>query len=285
MGKNDVSAGITCFIDILGFSEKILAATTIDEVTSIKTQLMTIQKEFNFNSKDELIKENRKHSKTTILAFSDCVVVNIPLESKTTKYHGTFDPIMCEFASFAYAQGTCVQNKIFVRGGIDIGWWSHDKHLLVSGSLTRAYKLEAKANVPVIALTPEVYEYFANHKHRKYYSKDVDPLNILRKYESDNLSFWYIDYIKLCVEALGWQRSKHQVQEYREVAFEEKDRIRNDGYVQNTRDWLSSHARIIEEAYSSVTDQKIKDKYIWLSQYHNDIVASYTNFDECICRV
>lgn len=293
MSENEISAGITGFIDILGFSEKVLSAKTTEDVIEIKGQLKTIQEEFNHNSKDGLVNENSKYSKKEVLAFSDSIIVNIPLESDSTTYHGTFDPIMSELAGFAYSQGTCVSQGIFIRGGIDLGWWFHDEHILISDSLTRAYKLEGRANVPVIALTPELYEYFSNHSHRGFYSRDIDPLAMFKKYDESGTMFWFIDYLEICLDALGWQRSKKQIETYHAASIEEKDIIMNEGYALNSRDWLCNHARQIEAAYSEVESSnysndvkdKIKGKYLWLSRYHNDVAALYKDFADCICKL
>lgn len=290
MDIDDISAGITGFIDILGFGGRVLSAKRIDDIKDIKKLVQRIQSEFDFDTKDSLTKEVHSIYNKTILAFSDCVVVNIPLQSKATEYEGTFDPIMSELAGFAYAQGACAQDKLFLRGGLDIGWWHQSGSTLISQSMVRAYKAEAKANVPVIALTNDLYNFFVNHKHRQFYSSDYDPVKrILRKYEEgegDNrIEFWYLDYISICVESIGWQRSKEQLHAYRSASPEEKGKIMNQGYRENIDYWLEHHARNIEAAYTNASNEKVKGKYEWLSEYHNEIAATFTNTKDCICTV
>ncbi|MCG8313636.1 MAG: hypothetical protein MI976_10500 [Pseudomonadales bacterium] len=286
MNQKDLSVGITGFIDILGFSEKVKNAETIEDIESIRSSIKKIQNEFDFETEDELTAEVQKLNSATVLAFSDCVVVNLPLESESTKYSGTFDPIMSELAGFAYAQGNCVQSSLFIRGGLELGWWYQDGHTLISQSMVGAVKREESACVPVIALCEELYKYFSEHGHRGFYSEDYDPVRgMFRKYSSDKEEFFYIDYISICVEALDWHRSKEQMADYRKASPDEKDQIMAAGYRENVDIWLSTHARNIESAAQLAPNDKVKDKYIWLASYHNDVAKRYSTNDECICRV
>ncbi|HIC8799979.1 hypothetical protein [Aeromonas veronii] len=286
MEIEDLSVGITGFIDILGFGDKVKNAQTIEDVELIRASVEKIQNEFDFETKDELIAEVQKLNSTTVLAFSDCVVVNIPLESESTKYSGSFDPVMSELASFAYAQGNCVQDSLFIRGGLELGWWYQSGHTLISQSMVGAVKREESACVPVIALCEELYKYFADHAHRGLYSEDYDPVKgMFRKYTSKNDEFFYIDYISICVEALDWHRSREQMAAYRKASPDEKHEIMASGYQQNVDIWLAKHARNIEAAANSAPNEKVKDKYLWLANYHNDVAKNYSTNEKCICRV
>ena len=89
MDKKDISVGVTAFIDILGFGDKVLEAQDIEDIREIDKGIKLIQNAFDFATKDDLAREVQKMHKTTVLAFSDCVVINIPLESDATKYEGT----------------------------------------------------------------------------------------------------------------------------------------------------------------------------------------------------
>lgn len=290
MNVEDVSVGITGFIDILGFSEKVLNASQFADIDDITKNIEIVQTAFDFETEDSLTKEINESHKKTILAFSDCIVINIPLQSDATKYQGTFDPIMSELVGFAYAQGQCVQKNLFLRGGLDIGWWYQAKSTLVSQSMVRAYRSEGGANVPVIALTDELYEFFVNHKHREYYSPNFDPVHrFLRKYESEcegiKTEFWYLDYISICAESIGWQRSEQQIHEYRAALLDEKEKIINQSYRENCERWFQQHARCIETAHSSAVKASVKSKYEWLSRYHNEIAPKFTRVATCLCVV
>ena len=281
MKKEALSVGITGFIDILGFSEKVSNAKTIDDISSIKLDIGKIQTQFDFDTIDELTLEAQKLNKATVLAFSDCIVINIPLQSEATKYSGSFDPLINELTGFAYAQGSCVQNSIFVRGGLELGWWFRDGATLISQSMVGAVKREGSANVPVIALCNRVYTYFSDHKHRQSYGKDYDPIkSMFREYKSENDSFFYLDYISICLEALDWHRSKEQIN----IADEKNESVAF-GYQKNVDQWLCNHARNIETAFKLVPNKKVKSKYEWLASYHNEIAKKYTTNNKCHCNL
>lgn len=286
MKEEDLSVGITGFIDILGVGEKVLNAKTVEDIARIKTDLKKIQSEFDFDTKDDFTSKVQQLTNTTVLAFSDCIVVNIPLQSESTKYSGTFDPLMSELAGFAYAQGACVQSSLFVRGGLELGWWFQDGSTLISQSMVGAVKREESADVPVIALCDEIYAYFSDHKHREYYSKDYDPVkSMFREYKSKNDSFYYIDYISICVEALDWHRSREQMNNYKSASPDEKDEITASGYRENVDQWLCTHARNIESAAAAAPNDKVRRKYEWLAAYHNEVAKGYSTNEECNCRV
>lgn len=286
MKTEDLSVGITGFIDILGFGEKVINAKTLDDINKIRFDIEKIQNEFDFEPKDKSMKEAQRLTKTTVLAFSDCVVVNIPLESDSTKYSGTFDPIMSELAGFAYAQGNCVQNSLFIRGGLELGWWYQNGATLISQSMVGAVKREASACIPVIALCEEIYKYLADHSHRKFYSDNLDPIKgMFRKYSSGENEFFYIDYISICLEGLDWHRSSEQMAFYRNATPEEKDEIVVSGYRENVGFWLANHARNIEKAADLAPNPKVKDKYIWLATYHNDVAKRYSTDHQSLCSL
>jgi hypothetical protein len=102
-----------------------------------------------------------------------CLFRSIP---PLTSIQGTFDILMSELTSSALSQGTCVLEGIFLRGGIDIGFWYRRNDSLISPALVRAYKLERDACVPMIAITPDLRKYLANNPERRFYRQDLDPI-------------------------------------------------------------------------------------------------------------
>lgn len=284
------SMGVTAFIDILGFGARVLGAKSLGEVASISSQVETIRNQFDFESEDELIKKVHKMYKKKVLAFSDSVIVNFPISSVATKYEGTFDPIMSEISGFGMAQGNCVQRGLFIRGGVDLGWWYQSGKTLVSQSLTRAYYSEGNANVPVLALTDDLYAFLSEHSDRKFYSDSADPIvDTFRKYEGiakgKDVSFWYVDYIRICIESIDWM-SKSGLEAYKKASPESDERqsIIDDGYRRNVAAWLKNHASMIRCAYNTA-DEKCKSKYVWLAEYHNEYAKVYTKVDDCLCEL
>ncbi|WP_462178778.1 hypothetical protein [Pseudoalteromonas gelatinilytica] len=284
---DDLSTGMTGFIDILGFSAKVSGAETIEDVRDIHKCIKIVQDNFEFLNNDNMTTQVHELNGKKVLAFSDCVVINIPLDSESTKYSGSFDPIMMELLNLAFAQGMCVHQNLFIRGGLDLGWWYNQEDTLISSGLVTSAKREESANVPVIALCENLYKYFEKHPDRNTYSKEIDPIPAMFKfYEDEKTSFYFLDYIYLCLNNMDWCPTGDERVIYQQASEDEKDNMRNEGYQNMIDRWLRCHARIIEQAAGNVSDiPKIYSKYIWLSQYHNETVKGFTSNSECVCNV
>jgi hypothetical protein len=286
----NLSVGITAFLDILGCGDRILNAQTTADIDAVVTDIRTIQKDFEFRPKDKHVKEVHAGSKKTVLAFSDSVVVNVALTSKMTKLQGTFDPIMSELSGMAFAQGRCATNGLFLRGGVDLGWWYRTGTILASESLVGAYKTEGTASVPVIALTGRLYDFLSGHRDRRFYSKDIEPVDsLLRHYSYDGprgkVSFWYLDYITVIAESVDWITSAEQRQSCLAAPPERRDHIRELGYRRNLRDWFKEHARQIMLAHGRAKNESVKHKYEWLADYHNEIAPRFTPSPLALCTL
>jgi hypothetical protein len=264
LSQKNVSVGITAFLDILGFGNRVLSAQSIQDIDDIAKDVKRIQKNFDYKSEDSSVRELQKHYKKTVLAFSDSVIVNVPLQSRMTEMQGTFDAVMSELSSIAFAQAQCVNSGLFLRGGVDIGWWYRRGATLASQSMVRAYKTEGQANVPVIALTDDLYDFLAKNIGRKNYSADYDPFpRLFRKYSASGakgkVSFWYLDYIDVFAESIDWITSKSQHQQYRAASADERDRIMEAGYTRNREIWFTHHARTIEAAHAVAAPKSRKN--------------------------
>lgn len=243
MSRKNITLGVTAFLDILGFGDRVLSATSIKEVDLIARDVKRIQQEFDYKPKDSTVREGQGNYKKTVLAFSDSVVVNVPLQSEMTETQGTFDALMSELSSMAFAQARCINQGLFLRGGVDLGWWYRRGATLVSQSMVRAYKAEGSANVPVIALTDDLYKFFFKHDDRKYYSSDSEPVRrLLRKYAAvgpkGEVEYWYLDYISTFAESIGWMTSNAQRDEYLSASPDQKSEIMERGYQSNIDNWF-----------------------------------------------
>ena len=288
MPRKNVSIGVTAFLDILGFGDRVLGAKSSKDIDLIARDVKRIQNEFDYKPKDPAIREVHSNYRKTVLAFSDSVIVNVPIQSEMTELEGTFDALMSELSSMAFAQARCVNQGLFLRGGVDLGWWYRRGATLISQSMVRAYKAEGIANVPVIALTEDLYQFFFKHTHRKHYSDDIEPVRrSLRPYSESGpngtVNYWYLDYITIYAESVGWIRSRAQHQEYLDANPDKKQEIMEDGYNMNLDDWFSHHARTIEGAHAKESSEKVKRKYEWLSSYHNEIAPKFTKTSACLC--
>lgn len=285
-----LSVGITAFLDILGFGDRVVGAQSTADIETVVADIRTIQEFFEFRPKDKHVREVHTGFRKTVLAFSDSVVVNVALESTMTKLQGTFDPIMSELSGFALAQGRCVSNGLFLRGGVDLGWWYRTGNVLASASLVNAYKLEESAIVPVIALTDGLYGFLSKHRDRRFYSRDIEPVNTLfRQYDgkgpSGKVSFWYLDYITVITESIDWITSEKQRQSCFAAPPEKRDHIRELGYRKNLTEWFKHRAKQIKIAHSSAKNNTVKQKYEWLAEYHNEIAAKFVPSPLVVCKL
>ncbi|CAJ5659412.1 Uncharacterised protein [Burkholderia pseudomallei] len=290
--KQHITLGLTAFLDILGFGARVAAAEHAEDVAAIAQAVEWIQEAFEFRGKESWQEEVHAHARKTVLAFSDSVVVHVPLVSDATKFQGTFDPFLSEIYDLAIAQAACVARGLFLRGGLDLGWWYRNGDVLVSQGLARAYRAEGLANVPVIALTEDIYQYLSEHPDRANYAEEIEPLGrLLRHYtgpRSDGTSqkFWFIDYIGTYVRNVEWQPgSREQLEEYKRATPERKDELWMAGCHENQQRWLAHHARTIEAAFGRAGSPSVAQKYRWLSLYHNEIALQYGFDGDCLCRI
>jgi len=86
MNPQKISVGITAFIDILGFGNRVLQANSIKDIEIIEDSVNIIRNAFDHETENQLYADAQKILKMKILAFSDCVIINIPLKSEATKY-------------------------------------------------------------------------------------------------------------------------------------------------------------------------------------------------------
>lgn len=284
MTAGEPTAGVTAFIDILGFGGRVLSASEVTDVIAIRDAVRIIRNAFDHDPKDELTIRSQELYNTRVLAFSDSIIINTPLKSTATEYSGSFDPIMSEISSLALGQATCIENGIFLRGGVDLGWWYQEDDIIVSQSLTRAYYQEGKARYPVIAVTQDLYDYLSSHPDRNSYASSIDPLNSFEYIETENGRIHYLDYLSICCESVSWNPTPNERLVYKSASPEERDSMMNSGYRASLNAWLSMHRDKIQHAHSQCPE-KDRPKYEWLSDYHNRISERYTTDQDVLCNL
>jgi ketosteroid isomerase-like protein len=275
---------VSAFVDILGFADTTLAVESADDLISLEKKVRVVQDAFEYNSKDEHVRENHSLYRKSVLAFSDCVVINLPLRSAITETQGTFDPIMSELVSLAWAQCTCVFDGIFLRGGISFGWWYRSGARLVSSSLVHAYRREQATGMPVLALTPELFDYLSRHKHRSFYAEDVDPIRATFEafiHPVSKEKIYFLDYLTIWLGSVDWATSRKDYEEYLATIPELRQEIMDRGYERNVKKSLIFHKEAVERALEVATKDSVREKYQWLAGYHNRIAKRYTKSKEC----
>lgn len=257
----DFIESLVAFIDILGFKNRVQSSEDVSSLRLVVKALEVIQRKFDFNSGDELTNEVQKIVHKKVLAFSDSIVVAIGYDAEGYSHLDSFDFLLSEIVGIARSQAECASQGIFLRGGVDEGLWYYQNDRMVSPALITAYELEGKVWAPVIGLSQQLYEKFAQHPTRKTYDEEWEPLvSEVRGFEREGKKYWFIDYIRIYL---------HEFEEPTE-------QIR----------WLLEHAQAIENGFKSSPDNEaVKDKYRWLSSYHNEVILEYGYPKDCILRL
>lgn len=271
MKPKKIKRSLVAFVDILGFSQRVINIQSVPQLRKLYKDVDYVQQQFELQVADEFEKDYRKMAGKEVLAFSDCLVISLGLDSELTEDEGTFDTLLVEFEQMGFAQMHCIQRGIFIRGGVDIGWWYYDNHKLLSNALATSYQLEGNANVPVIALCQDMYDHLDKHSDKKHYEHDFNPLHLFRKYQDSNISFWFIDYLSICLRAQGWNIGKQKMGLSEEAIKQLEEKTFHD----NLAKVFDVHKKQIKKAYKKCVRPKEKAKYEWLAQYHNDILAGY----------
>ena len=125
-----------------------------------------------------------------------------------------------------------LEYPIFLRGGITKGPLCFDDTIVFGNALTQAYLLENNIAVyPRIIFTGNILD--EGRKNAKYLFPEIDGLGVMYKKDKDEL--YYIDY---------FDRGIHDVDNYKQ-------------YYDNILSFC-------ETILDSETNQRIRDKYIWI---------------------
>lgn len=272
------SVALTAFIDLLGFSQQALSVRSVADLERLIKKVRVIRDYFDHEPTDPTTREAQRISKTEVLAFSDCVVISIGLDLPAIKVQGEFDIWAHDLHAMAYAQAQAVAAGHLIRGGIDKGLWYHDREgVLVSPALVKAYRLEHAANYPVLAVGDALYKFLRDHPGRRAYSKDLDPIpRMFRSFTYDaGTTFRYLNYIELLIYDVDWQFDQQTVQAYRAAPLGQRDAIAKKGLRRNVERFFRAHKKAIEAAYRRIIHKRIKSKYVFLRDYHNEMVKKY----------
>jgi hypothetical protein len=273
-GASKASISMVGFFDILGFSAKVEKVQSETELLGIAGTVESIRKHFAFRSKDKNVRELHQILGKKVLAFSDCVVTAVSVQSEFVRHEGIFDTFGSQIVDIAYSQVRCIWDGYFLRGGIDIGYWYYDKGLLVSPALITAYKEERdRAIYPVISISKQLYKLLRDDPGRRVYSKDADPFT--DEFSSfthlDKGRVHFINYLRLAAASLDWDPDRATREAYMSAPphSDERGKIMDDGYHRNLISFFQRHKELVVSAHEAAADDKVKIKYKFLADYHN----------------
>lgn len=246
---------LVAYIDLLGWSDKLLSANTYADIAPLLNVLKIFHGDFDLDYAKRLTPHERETIGEEIEILSDALVVTLPLNSGNAHCHGQYEEIRLKFWDFALAQARCALEGIFVRGGVSRGYCVKGEGVLLSDALVKAYKLEGKATYPVIAVSDELYEYW---KGLPFYDEEEAALYTTVGTRENGAKFRFIDYINVTLGILqGESRGMSEV----EFLTRHKAAIINE--IHNVR-------------FSDNDDkEKVFNKYEWLKRYHNKYAIEY----------
>lgn len=151
----DTEPRIVAFIDILGFSDIIREYDTNDQSNILNELHETLQAAVKVSISSFV---NSKVQKDAVKnfeyrMFSDCLCLSLPYIDYGNDFHIQFYNIALVAASYQIAM---MQKGFFVRGGISMGGYYSDSHMIFSGGLVSAYRMEQKSKYPVIGMDEQV---------------------------------------------------------------------------------------------------------------------------------
>lgn len=164
------------YIDILGFSEKIVA----NDLSFFSTYLNTLDKELKYIDQTHDLSGKEGFKSFELKIFTDNFVFGHPWydEFGESELGNIFDVL-------SHIQLTFTKSNIFVRGAVSVSDLYMDENIVLGPAIIESYKLETeKALYPRIILSNEVVEivkkhinYYAEHNHSpqsKEYLVDID---------------------------------------------------------------------------------------------------------------
>ncbi len=273
--KENLLNGMVAFIDFLGFSNEVEGITETDKLESVIHKIEKLRDEFSREADIKAI------SKIEVIAFSDCMIFSVAGKSDITKLQGKYDIWLSELFIIAISQFNCIMNHgFFIRGGIASGWYYHKDNIIVSPAQVKAYKLESKeAKYPSIVLSKALAGYFTDPKnYSKAYSYNPTDGLLLK---DDILNLWYIDYLGVAIEELGWQANEEIEAKYKRTPIDNRSEVITEGWKINADRAFNRHRQVVLEAFKKTQSDEIKGKYEWLAQYHNKVIERYSNHFDC----
>ncbi|NOI66854.1 hypothetical protein [Vibrio sp. 99-8-1] len=240
MNLDNINENIVVFIDILGMSNDIRKCDTKEDIRNLVDKVNRLREIFTADYEPWLYMapflKSRKFS-----YFSDCAFLNVPMG----RY---MSPVFFEefIAYISIVQAKCVHDGIFLRGGIEFSWLFSEDNTLIGPAAIDTVRLESEALMPIITVGEDFYNTFVSPTVKRNENGKPMRSDYFSDFLIDKNGLYFIDYIKV---------------------YCEQDLVVK-GIFEKAK-WLSIHAKSIEKAYQSAPNDKAKEKYIWLAEYHN----------------
>lgn len=226
---------IVVFLDMLGFKEKLKKPNELVEaITELKAVLRPAHHELFFCNID-------------FVHFSDSIVIGVKPSSlpSATVFLLRLMSKLNVLISF---------KGIAVRGAIVCGDYYYKDELLLSPAMAEAYVIESKfARYPRVLVSKSVLEYFktlkTNVQSFAQFEADFEEITLV-----DQDGYRFLNYLT----------SSGSIDPYIEQ--------RNELNIDERKEILKNHRAVILKNLSQNGNSAIKEKYIWMGNYHNRFV-------------
>lgn len=249
MQKIQYDVRVVCFVDILGFKQKIN--------NSDSTQIKNILEKF------EKFVDNSCYKTKQVTQFSDSIVFSFKYDEPSCLFHSMIDLLLLSI--------NLVENDTLIRGAFKIGELYHDDKYIFGPALVDAYQMEEYVEYPCIAIEKKVIDLCSNFSSNPYGCDVVDGKRVINKKRATlKEERSYINSM-LCFKRI--KKKRLNIIDYVhydtlvKVAGIEPDEYPS--YMVNLK-------RIIENGLLS-KDKKVIKKYVWLKNTYNDAIDDYND--------
>lgn len=237
------------FLDILGWEAAIEKSSTDPEL--VKNMGISLQILFSQKKMIEWMHENDERDgwpgNPQITQFSDCIVISA---------QNDFSGKLFIEKSLNFITYSLLQNGLLIRGGVCIGSLFHKKDIVYGPGLVKAHKMEScDALFPRIILDKELAEAWGPNS--RTIGKNGEVIKIDKTWrQSTKDTWWFFDYLQPFVQ----------------VPIEGDRLLIDSSFIAQL-----SHVReiIVKSLVEFKCNQKLLDKYIWLTNYFNSILKEY----------
>jgi len=168
-GAPKLTSSVVAFIDILGYSEKMLAAEMEGNGQPFLTELHSVLSRAFSHLEYEISEENPlrqsgllKKDLYILKTFSDNIVIGYPIRDDAESELGSI------FSMLSFFQLEMVNSGFFIRGAISVGDFYADDRVVYGKALIDAYRAETQlSRDPRVILTDTAVK--AVEKHITYY--------------------------------------------------------------------------------------------------------------------
>jgi hypothetical protein len=236
---------LVAFIDILGWSEAVRTAPKDPEQTkklgltlSMIRGLTQLADWKVKNSGDDSCPGDQQ-----VTHFSDCVII-----SARANYAGQSEII----SALGFLSMALLYQGFLLRGGLTIGELYHRESMVFGPALLKAYELESRCSVyPRIILDPVVAEQWG--QGAAYRKKDGRLIGHARTWRLSHDGFRFFDFLQPFGGAPVFWNSPKVIE----------------------RSLLPLRSLLVESLKKYSGDAGVWPKYVWLTNYFNDVCVEY----------